>query len=342
MTQPDTSVSEAAPPIPALDFFIDREPPPDDFFADAVAGLSQRQKSLPPKYFYDRRGSALFDEICALEEYYPTRTELALLADIGPELAAHAGPKRRVVEYGSGSSVKIRTLLDALSTPAEYTAIDISRAHLLNAATALAKAYPALRVGAICADFTDAALFQSQSTALTYEGAGLGQFLGFFPGSTIGNFDPHAAISFLRHARRQLGSDGQLLIGVDIKKDAGILKRAYNDARGVTAEFNKNILVRMKKELGADVDCAAFAHRAFYNEPRGRIEMHLQSLQNQSIFIGDHTFTFTQGETIHTENSYKYDSAGFSAAAAAAGWGRKAVWKDPQDLFSIFLLEAKS
>lgn len=325
-----------------LSFFIDREPPQDDFLNDVIEGISQPEKSLSPKYFYDQRGSALFDQICALEEYYPTRTELALLNSIGPELSEHAGAESRVIEYGSGSSVKIKILLDALTRPAEYIAIDISRDHLLSSAAFIARQYPHIQVGAICADFTDAALLSSRPVPSQEDEAAPGRLLGFFPGSTIGNFDPEAAQVFLRNTRRQLGPNGQLLIGVDMKKDTATLTRAYNDAQGITATFNKNILTRMKKELGADIDSDAFEHYAFYNEALGRIEMHLKSIRDQSIFVGENEFVFAEGETLHTENSYKYSIAEFTDMTASMGWRRKAVWTDTQDLFSIYLLETIS
>ena len=338
----DTPSSHKKPASSALGFFIDKEPPRDDFMNDVIKGLSQPTKTLSPKYFYDEQGSALFDQICDLEEYYPTRTERALLTSIGPELATYVGPHCRVIEYGSGSSVKIRTLLDALTEPAEYIAIDISHDHLLGAAELIAKAYPDIVVGALCADFTDPAVLESNSSSSQNDINGLGRFLGFFPGSTIGNFEPDAAQEFLRNTRRQLGSQAQLLIGVDLKKNPAILTRAYNDAQGVTAAFNKNILTRIKNELGADISYDAFAHYASYNKEKGRVEMHLKSLRAQSVLLGTHEFTFEEGETLHTENSYKYSISEFTDMALSVGWRRKEVWTDAQDLFSIYLLEATS
>ncbi len=314
----------------SLSFFIDAEPPRADFLGDVIHGLSQSQKTLSPKYFYDEEGSRLFDQICTLEEYYPTRTELALLATLGPHLAEFVKPGSTVIEFGSGSSVKIRTLLTILPRPRGYVAIDISRDHLQRAAQAIADDFPDLLVGAACADFTrPLALPDTFSSE---------QRLGFFPGSTIGNFTPSEAVAFLKTVKNILGPDGLLLIGVDLKKDEALLNAAYNDSRGITAAFNKNILSRMKKELGADLDIDGFAHHAAYNREQGRIEMHLRSLRTQSIFIGAHEFPFSAHETIHTENSYKYSLEEFTALAAQAGMASAATWRDDQHLFSIHLL----
>lgn len=319
----------------SLAFFVDLEPAIADFQESVVEGLSQTPKQLACKFFYDETGLDLFGKICATEEYYVTRTELALLREIGPEIAALAGPSRTVIELGSGSDLKIRLLLDALDRPAQYVPIDISPVHLRQSALAVAVDYPAIRVGAVCADFT-APMSMPGDVIQATEGARL----GFFPGSTIGNFAPGAAESFLRGVRPLLGSDGALLIGVDLQKDTDRLDRAYNDAAGYTAAFNLNILHRIAAELDASIDPEAFEHYAFYNQSEGRIEMHLRSRKTQTLRIGPTQFDIAAGELIHTENSYKYTLDGFAALAAAAGYRSAAQWTDADDLFSIHFLTA--
>ena len=319
----------------SLAFFVDLEPAIADFQESVVEGLSQTPKQLACKFFYDETGLDLFGKICETEEYYVTRTELALLREIGPEIAALAGPSRTVIELGSGSDLKIRLLLDALDRPAQYVPIDISPVHLRESAQAVAADYPAIRVGAVCADFT--APMSMPDDAIQATG---GARLGFFPGSTIGNFAPDAAESFLRGVRPLLGSDGALLIGVDLQKDTDRLDRAYNDAAGYTAAFNLNILHRIAAELDASIDPEAFEHYAFYNQSEGRIEMHVRSRKTQTLRIGPTQFDIAAGELIHTENSYKYTLDGFAALAAAAGYQSAAQWTDADDLFSIHYLTA--
>lgn len=317
----------------SLAFFVDLEPAIADFQESVVEGLSQTPKQLACKFFYDETGLDLFGKICETEEYYVTRTELALLREIGPAIAALAGPSRTVIELGSGSDLKIRLLLDALDRPAQYVPIDISPVHLRQSALAVAADYPAIRVGAVCADFT--APMSMPADAIQAMG---GARLGFFPGSTIGNFAPDEAETFLRGLRPLLGSDGALLIGVDLQKDTGRLDRAYNDAAGYTAAFNLNILHRIAAELDASIDPARFEHYAFYNQSEGRIEMHLRSPQAQTVRIGTSLFGISAGELIHTENSYKYTLDGFASLAQSAGYRAAGQWTDADELFSIHYL----
>ncbi len=319
-----------------LAYFVDLEPPQGDFLQDTLTGLAQTQKRLLPKYFYDQIGSQLFDQICETDEYYVTRTELALLESIGEEIATLGGHGCRVIEYGSGSSVKIRTLLDALENPSEYVAVDISREHLRGAAASIAEDYPKIKVGAICADFTvpidvPAEIVPEDET-----------WLGFFPGSTIGNFDPAAARKLLAAYHQFLSPNGQLLIGVDLKKDAQTLTAAYNDDEGITAAFNINILRRMRRELGANVEVDGFEHCAFYNEGAGRIEMHLKSKRDQAITLNGQEFLIAKDETIHTENSYKYHVDEFISLAKETGFQSRTVWTDEQDRFSIHFLSVET
>ena len=310
--------------------FSDYHPKPSDFFAEVIDGLSRQPKSIPPKFFYDAKGSQLFDAICELPEYYPTRTETRILKQNAYEIANAVGENSFIIEPGSGSGHKIRLLLDALK-PHVYMPMDISKEHLLNAANELAKDFPWLEVHAACADFT---------TELTIPEPDQHEHkIAFFPGSSIGNFEPSDAVGFLRHLGDIVGNGGGLLIGVDLKKDSGILNAAYNDASGVTAQFNKNLLTRVNRELGADFQLDHFQHNAFYNEDKGRVEMHLISDRPQTVNVDDSTFKFTEGETIHTENSYKYTIAEFEALALQAGYKLIKIWTDPDSLFSLQFYE---
>ena len=318
-----------------LAFFVDLKPAVADFQESVIEGLSGTPKRLACKFFYDEIGLDLFGKICETEEYYVTRTELALLREVGPEVADLAGPGRTVIELGTGSDLKIRLLLDALDRPAQYVPIDISPVHLREAATAVAVDYPRLRVGAVCADFTAPLSIPAEAMEAT-EGARL----GFFPGSTIGNLSPEEAQEFLRGLHPVLGAGSALLIGVDLRKDKGRLDRAYNDAAGYTAAFNLNILHRIAAELDASIDPEAFEHYAFYNEAEGRIEMHLRSWQSQIFRVGQSQFEIAQDELIHTENSYKYTLEGFAALAETAGYRAAARWTDADNLFSIHYLTA--
>ena len=312
--------------------FRDYAPEADDFAADVLAGLSAPRKTLPCKYLYDRRGSRLFEDICELDEYYPTRTEMKILADNAREIAMLMGVRCHVVEFGSGASKKIRLILAALRTPAAYTAVDISKDMLLESSAALARDFPRLPVIAVCADYTE------PFDAPTPPGGAEGKRVGFFPGSTIGNFTPEEAAEFLGNAARLLRSGGGLMIGVDLKKDRGTLERAYDDAKGVSAAFNLNLLFRINRELGGTFDLAQFAHRAFYNPEAGRMEMHLMSRRPQIVRVRGQAFRFATGETIHTENSYKYSVAEFQALSGRNGFVPERVWTDARNLFSVHYL----
>jgi L-histidine Nalpha-methyltransferase len=301
---------------------------PNEFAVDVITGLSAKPKFLAPKYFYDLTGSGLFDRITELSEYYPTRSELSLLEQHAPEIASLFPQGSALVEFGGGSSRKARILLRAAASVEAYVPIDISGDFLREDAARLRRDLPHLSVVPIAADFTT-------MTALPAEIAAMPR-AGFFPGSTIGNFEPHEACGFLRRAGRILGAGSVLILGVDLEKAPDILYRAYNDAQGVTAKFNLNLLVRINRELGANFDLAAFEHHAFFNAERHRIEMHLASTKRQKVRIGETTIDFRAGETIHTENSYKYSIESFQALAAGAGWSPLKVWTD--GLFSVHAL----
>ena len=318
---------------PLADFHDAGHATTDDFRGDVLSGLARAQKEIPCKYFYDARGSALFDQICDLPEYYPTRTELKILGERASEIASLAGPGARLVEFGSGSSAKVRLLLDAMQAPAAYVAVDISREHLIASTRDLAGAYMGVDVVPVCADYT-------RDFVLPADLPGDGT-LGFFPGSTIGNFAPEQAGQFLSRWAATLGPGAGLVIGVDLKKPRAVLEAAYNDAQGVTAAFNENLLVRANAELDAGFNLDAFAHEARWNEAAGRIEMHLVSATAQIVHIDNTEIRFAAGETIHTENSYKYDLQRFAALADAAGWKSRAVWTDSQNLFSVHYLVAQ-
>lgn len=300
--------------------------------AALVEGLRLKPRAVAPKFFYDERGSQLFDRICELPEYYPTRTELALLQRHGREMAECIGPGADVIEYGAGSQRKIRLLLQALQRPARYVPMDISAEHLYAHARALAADHAGLPVQAWVADF-------SADVALPPLAEGAQRRVGFFPGSSIGNFTPAEALTFLRRCAQGLRGGG-LLVGVDLVKDPAVLHRAYNDAEGVTAEFNKNLLVRANRELGAGFDVDAFFHHAFYDPRQQRIEMHLVSAKRQTVTLYGERFLFDEGEAIHTEISCKYTVEGFQHLAREAGLQPKAVWCDPQRLFSVHWLAA--
>lgn len=314
---------------PAIHFH-DLAPMTADLYQEVVRGLSADPKVIAPKFFYDRRGSELFDAICELPEYYPTRTEIGILQQHAREIAGQVGQRCLLIELGSGASRKVRLLLDALR-PAAYLGIDISRDFLLSATRRLAADYPWLAVHATCADFC-------QALALEHCPEGLRR-MAFFPGSSIGNFEPVQAQAFLERLRSLLEPDGALLIGVDVQKNPALLNAAYNDSAGLTAAFNRNLLVRIRRELNAVLDPDGFAHQAFYNAAAGRIEMHLVSQGRQTIRIGQQIFRFQDGETLHTENSYKYTVASFQDLARRAGYRPRAVWTDAAGLFSVHYLE---
>jgi dimethylhistidine N-methyltransferase len=307
-----------------------------DFAHDLLAALTRRPRSISPKYFYDAPGSALFDRICELPEYYPTRTEIGLLQRFGPEMAECIGPGADLVEFGAGSNVKIRCLLQALHAPRRFIPIDISAEHLMDSARALQGEYPGLQVRPLAADFTRP--FELPPP-LPLNGHGTAPRVGFFPGSSLGNFTPVEARGFLRRASALLRGGG-LLIGIDLVKDPAVLHAAYNDAQGVTAAFNLNLLARANRELGTDFDLAAFDHYAFYQPVHQRIEMHLVARHAQHVHLAGRRFDFAAGDSLHTEYSYKYTVEGFRALAAESGFAPEAVWCDPDRLFSVHWLRS--
>ena len=300
------------------------------FARDVIAGLTARPKRLSPKYFYDEIGAQLFEDITALPEYYLTRCELEILRERAPDIARFFPADSALIEFGSGSSKKVRILLTAAPTIAAYVPVDISSQMLIQEAEELRRDHPRLAVLPVVADFT-------QPFSLPPAAAGMAH-TGFFPGSTIGNFEPHEACAFLRHAGRVLGRGAALIIGVDLVKDASILNAAYNDAAGLTAKFNLNLLARINRELDGDFDLASFDHRAFYNRERHRIEMHLVSKKRQKVSVAGRGVEFRAGETIHTENSYKYPLEYFTALARGSGWAPVAAWTDAGANFSIHAL----
>jgi len=302
------------------------------FRRDVIAGLSATKKSIPAKYFYDAEGSRLFEEITALPEYYPTRTEIALLGKVAPEIARHIRPASALVEFGSGASVKTRLVLDAAPQLGAYVPIDISETALSQAAQAIAADYPDLRVSPIAGDFTKPMALPEAIRARPV--------VGFFPGSTIGNFTPDEASALLARARALLGDGAAFLVGADLVKPVETLLAAYDDAQGVTAAFNKNLLVRINRELDGDFDLDAFDHRAVWNAEDSRIEMHLVSARAQTARIGSESFDVAAGETIHTENSYKFTQPMFAAIAERGGWRIETDWVSDAQPFATFLLRA--
>lgn len=294
---------------------------------DVLNGLSQTPKQLPSKYLYDERGSSLFDEICTLDAYYPTRTEIQILKAHAADMANAAGAHTALIEYGSGTSQKTHRLLQALQSPAAYVPIDIAREHLQAAAQRIADAFPALPVFPVWADYT-------AQVPMPVPNAAYAQAVAFY-GSTIGNFLPTDAIAFLTQMHEHVGPAGGLLIGADLKKDIDRLKRAYDDPEGVTAAFNKNLLVRLNRELDATFAVDAFAHEARWNAPEGRIEMHLVSTGAQEAQVAGRTIAFEAGESICTEYSHKYTLDGFRALLARADWQIQTTWTDADDLFSV-------
>ena len=302
---------------------LNLQPDAAQFQADVIAGLTGSPKSLPCKYFYDEIGSRLFDDICDLDEYYLTRTEDAIIRRHVQEMADQIGPGVMLVEYGSGSSTKTRALLDRLQDPVAYVPVDISREHLQRTAETLSRCYGQIEILPVCADFTRPFRLPTARRRPTHSAV-------FFPGSTIGNFQPQDAQRMLEHLARMCGAGGGLLIGIDLQKDPRLIESAYNDARGVTAEFNLNLLRRINRELEGRFDVDQFAHRAVYDADRGRIEMHLVSRRAQTAGVNGHTFRFAAGEAIVTEYSHKYTIEGFAAMAARAGLTLRRTWTDPQ------------
>lgn len=312
--------------------FFDQHPEIADLHADIIAGLSAAEPYISPKYFYDEAGSRLFEEICNCEEYYPTRTEVNILRENIDDIVAILGKDCLLIEPGSGDSYKVRLLLDALR-PIAYLPIDISKRYLQGEAQKLAAEFTWLNVHAICADFTG-------KLELPYHVESTNR-VAFFPGSTIGNFAPHQAIKVLEEIKAMVGENGGLLIGVDLQKDSDILDAAYNDSEGYTAQFNKNLLVRINRELGADFNIGQFRHHAFYNEKESRIEMHLVSLQDQQMNIDDQTFLFKKDQSILTEYSHKYSIESFQQLAEQAGFKSVKTWIDKDNLFSVHYLAVR-
>ncbi len=301
------------------------------FLNDVLNGLSGSPKSLPSKYFYDATGSALFDKITQLEEYYPTRTELQIMRENIDAIGASLGEDLAIIEYGSGSSTKTRLILDHIPSGSTYVPIDISGVHLNQVADGLTADYPDLQVIPVHADYsTPVDLPEFDGRRVVY-----------FPGSTIGNFRPADATRFLKRMHAIVGDDGGAIIGVDLKKDLEVLLNAYDDASGVTADFNLNLLARINRELAADFDLDGFAHRAIYDEDEGRIEMHLVSRKAQTVRVAERAFRFERDEYVHTENSYKYGIDQFSELARSADFWVEQVWTDARSWFALFLLHAK-
>lgn len=313
---------------PRLAEVADLAPDREEFLEDVWRGLAQPRKQLPCKYLYDEEGSRLFERICELDEYYLTRTELAILEAHAHEMARALGPACLFVEYGSGSGRKTRLLLDRLEKPAAYVPVDISRSALESATAALARCYPGLEILPVCADYTRAHELPEPQTPPA-------RCVVYFPGSTIGNFSPEEAGRFLRSVRERVGDQGAFLGGVDLKKDPAVLEAAYDDREGVTAAFNLNLLARVNRELDADFDLAGFEHEAVYDEKLGRVEMRLVSRVDQTVRVRGRSFRFARGERIHTESSYKYDLDQFRALARDAGFELAHVWSDRAGRFSV-------
>jgi dimethylhistidine N-methyltransferase len=308
---------------------LDLEPATSDFLDEAVAGLCNSPRTLPSKFFYDERGSDLFQQICELPEYYVTRTETEILRHYGAEMAESIGENAELVGFGTGAGVKTRMLLDHLQNLIAYVPVDISKQRLTESAAALSREMPELEILPVCADYLQPLELPTPSRQPAHIAV-------YFPGSTIGNMQPEEARHFLQRVARLCGTSGGLIIGVDLQKSSDILEAAYNDGAGVTAAFNRNMLVRANRELGADFDLSRWRHRAVYNQEAARIEMHLLSEGKQTVHLGGREFAFAPGEKIITEFSYKHTVDGFAALAASAGFQLARVWTDPQKLFAVF------
>jgi dimethylhistidine N-methyltransferase len=306
----------------------------EGFAADVVHGLSRSPKGVSPKWLYDARGSALYELICEQPEYYPPRIEAGLLERHGGDLADAIGPDALVFEYGAGNARKTALLLEALHRPAAYVPVDISREPLLAATEALGARFPRLPVRPVVADFTAPFVLPAADVSCRRR-------VAFFPGSTIGNFDPPDAVALLRRMARDAGPGGLLVIGTDLPKEERVLVAAYDDARGVTAAFDLNLLARMNRELAGDLRLSAFRHRAVWNARLSRMEMHLQSLEAQVVRVAGRTFGFEEGETLHTESAYKWEPRAFDALAAISGWGPETAWTDDRAWFAIRLYRAR-
>jgi dimethylhistidine N-methyltransferase len=301
---------------------------------EVLAGLRSTPKTLPPKLFYDSRGAALFERITTLDEYYPTRAELSILRTYAGDMARLAGPGCVLLEFGSGAGVKIRLLLDALVDPVAYIPIDIAQDQLDRVVAELQREYPRIDVRGVHADYTRRVhLPDLPATA---------RRVAFFPGSTIGNFHPDEAAGFLRRVRALVGDRGALILGVDRRKDPRVLEAAYDDADGVTATFNLNILLRLNRDLGAEFDVTRFRHRARFDDAASRVEMHLESLEDQTVVVAGTPVRFDKGETIWTESSYKYDETSLGALVESAGFAIDRLWTDADDRFYVAFLSAAS
>ena len=307
----------------------------NDFLNDVIEGLSQNPKTLKPKYFYDNRGAQLFTEICTTPEYYPTRTEIKILNQNAEDIASQIGDNTALIEYGSGALEKIKILLNFLNEPVGLIPVDISEDQLFASAKNLENFYPNLEILPVAADFTKPIPIPGFSHPPK-------KHVAFFPGSTIGNFEPDLAIQFLEGVTKTIGLDGLLLIGFDLKKDIETLLAAYDDQRGITSSFNKNLLSRINDELGGNFNLDTFEHVARYNENKGRIEMHLKSTTEQTVSINKELFEFLEGETIHTENCYKFTKESFTAMSSKAGLYPVKTWTDDQNLFAVMLLRTTS
>ena len=307
----------------------------NDFLNDVIEGLSQNPKTLKPKYFYDNRGAQLFTEICTTPEYYPTRTEIKILNQNAEDIASQIGDNTALIEYGSGALEKIKILLNFLKEPVGLIPVDISEDQLFASAKNLENLYPDLEILPVAADFTKPIPIPGFSHPPK-------KHVAFFPGSTIGNFEPDLAIQFLEGVTKTIGLDGLLLIGFDLKKDIETLLAAYDDQRGITSSFNKNLLSRINDELGGNFNLDTFEHVARYNENKGRIEMHLKSTTEQTVSINKELFEFLEGETIHTENCYKFTKESFTAMSSKAGLYPVKTWTDDQNLFAVMLLRTTS
>ena len=313
---------------------LDLEPAKSDFFSETIAGLSGSPRTLPCKFFYDERGARLFQAICELPEYYITRTELQILRVRGAEIASKLGTEIELIGLGTGAGTKTQILLEELDRPAVYVPIDISNEQLQKSTARFHEIFPGLEILPVCADYLE-------HFELPLPRRPSSRSVVYFPGSTIGNFEPPGAREFLRRLVDLCGAGGGLLIGVDLRKDRQVLERAYNDSQGVTAQFNLNLLARANHEIGADFELPAWKHRAIYNPDEGRIEMHLISECDQTVDIADYEFRFRAGEKIITEFSYKYTPEGFIKIADAAGFKFEQLWTDDARLFGVFYLSVK-
>lgn len=308
---------------------LDREPASSDFLSEVIAGLSHEPRTLPCKFFYDERGAGLFQKICELPEYYVTRSELQILRLYGTEIAQTLGAQIELIGLGTGAGTKTRILLEELKEPQVFVPIDISKEQLQKSSTRFRQIFPSLEVLPVCADYLE-------PFELPLPRRVSSRSVVYFPGSTIGNFQPHDAGKFLRRLVDLAGPNGGLLIGVDLQKDKQVIEQAYNDSAGVTADFNLNLLTRANRELGADFDLKQWQHRAIYNPTDGRIEMHLISQADQTVHIQDRSFSFRTGEKIISEYSYKYTPDGFRSLAGEAGFEFVRMWTDQSGLFGVF------